>query len=77
MVYLEPLYQNGLDGVTTGSSCIANVYTNNHARLQDPGLGFLQRLSLHAIDTIGIVHALILRLQALVLPIKVLIGAAH
>jgi hypothetical protein len=32
---------------------------------------------LHAIDTIGIVHAMILRLQALVLPLKVLIGAAH
>jgi len=77
MVYLEPLYQNGLDGVTTGSSCIANVYTNNHARLQKPGLGSLHRLALHAIDTIGIVHALILRLQALVLPIKVLIGVAH
>jgi multidrug resistance efflux pump len=77
MVYLEPLYQNGLDGVTTGSSCIANVYTNNHARLQEPGLGFMHRLALHGIDTIGLVHALILRLQALVLPIKVLIGVAH
>jgi multidrug resistance efflux pump len=77
MVYLEPLYQNGLNGVTAGSSCIANIYTSNHARLQEPGLGSLHRLSLHAIDTIGLVHALILRLQALVLPIKVLIGAAH
>jgi multidrug resistance efflux pump len=76
-VYLEPLYQGGLDDVTEGSNCLANVYTNNHALLQKPGLGFLQRLSLHTIDTIGIVHALILRLQALVLPIKVLIGAAH
>ena len=76
-VYLEPLYQNGLDGVTAGSSCIANVYTSNHARLSEPGLGSLHKLSLHAIDTIGLVHALILRLQALVLPIKVLIGVAH
>jgi multidrug resistance efflux pump len=76
-VYLAPLYQNGLDGVTAGSSCIANVYTSNHARLQEPGLGSLHRLSLHAIDTIGLVHALILRLQALVLPIKILIGAGH
>jgi multidrug resistance efflux pump len=76
-VYLEPLYQGGLDGVTAGSSCLANVYTNNHALLQKPGLGALRRLSLHAIDTIGIVHAMILRLQALLLPIKVLIGASH
>jgi hypothetical protein len=76
-VFLEPLYQGGLDGVTAGSSCIANAYTNNHDLLEKPGLGSGKRLFLHTIDTISIVHAMILRLQALVLPIKVLIGAAH
>ena len=30
LVYLEPLYEGGLDGVTPGSSCIANAYTSNH-----------------------------------------------
>ena len=27
---LEPLYKGGLDGVTPGSSCIANAYSSNH-----------------------------------------------
>jgi multidrug resistance efflux pump len=76
-VYMEPLFEGGLSGVTAGSSCIANVYTSNHERLAQEDLSPLKRLALHGIDTIGIVHALILRLQALVLPIKVLIGAAH
>jgi multidrug resistance efflux pump len=76
-VLLEPLYKGGLDDVTAGSSCIANAYTNNHELLANKNLGFFERLFLHVIDTIGIVHAMILRLQALVLPIKVLIGAAH
>ena len=76
-VFLEPLYKGGLDGITAGSSCIANVYTNNHDLLAKPGIGFWRWLSLHVIDTVGIVHAMILRLQALVLPIKVLIGAPH
>jgi multidrug resistance efflux pump len=76
-VFLEPLYLDGLQGVTAGSSCIANAYTNNHGLLEQPGLGSGKRLFLHVIDTIGIVHAMILRLQALALPIKVLIGAAH
>jgi multidrug resistance efflux pump len=76
-VFLEPLYAGGLEGVTAGSSCIANVYTNNHDRLANEDLGFLKRAALHVIDTVGIVHAMILRLQALVLPIKVLIGVAH
>ena len=76
-VLLEPLYKGGLDDVTAGSSCIANAYTNNHELLANKNLGFFERLFLHVIDTIGIVHAMILRLQALVLPIKVLVGAAH
>jgi len=76
-VLLEPLYQGGLDGVTAGSTCIGNAYTNNHELLAKKDIGAFRRLYLHTIDTIGIVHAAILRLQALVLPIKVLIGAAH
>ena len=76
-VFLEPLYKGGLDGVTAGSSCIANAYTNNHDLLSKPGIGFWRWLSLHVIDAVGIVHAMILRLQALVLPIKVLIGVSH
>ena len=76
-VFLEPLYKGGLDGITAGSSCIANVYTNNHDLLAKPDIGFWRWLSLHVIDTVGMVHAMILRLQALVLPIKVLIGAPH
>lgn len=76
-VFLEPLYKGGLDGVTAGSSCIANAYTNNHELLAKGGVGFWKGLSLHVIDTVSIVHAMILRLQALVLPIKVLVGVAH
>ena len=30
LVFLEPLYEGGLEGVTPGSSCIANAYTSNH-----------------------------------------------
>jgi multidrug resistance efflux pump len=76
-VFLEPLFKGGLEGVIAGSSCIANAYTNNHELLANQNIGSLKRIYLHTIDTIGIVHAMILRLQALVLPIKVLIGVAH
>lgn len=76
-VFLEPLYKGGLEGITAGSSCIANAYTNNHDLLAKGDVGFWRGLLLHVIDTVSIVHAMILRLQALVLPIKVLVGAAH
>jgi multidrug resistance efflux pump len=76
-VYLEPLYKGGLEDITAGSSCIANAYTNNHDLIAKGDAGFWRGLLLHVIDTVSIVHAMILRLQALVLPIKVLVGAAH
>src|SRR5260370_17842773 len=39
LAFLEPLYQGGLDDVPPGSTCIANVYSNNHDKLQSKDLG--------------------------------------
>jgi multidrug resistance efflux pump len=72
-VYMEPLYAGGFDGVPPGSSCLANAYTNNHDRLDDPDVGAGEWLFLHVIDAVGVVHAIILRIQALLLPIKTLV----
>jgi multidrug resistance efflux pump len=77
LVFLEPLYQGGLAGVTPGSSCIANAYSNNHDAIAAPETGALRRFALHAVDALGLVHALILRLQALVLPFKTLVLSGH
>jgi multidrug resistance efflux pump len=75
--FLEPLYPGGLDGIPPGSSCIANTYTNNHDRLASPDVGALERFWLHMIDTVGLVHAMILRLQALLLPVQTLVLGGH
>jgi multidrug resistance efflux pump len=77
LVFLEPLYKGGLDGVTPGSSCIANAYSNNHDVIASKDTGFLKAMWLHAVDALGLVHALILRLQALLLPFKVLVFSGH
>ncbi len=76
-VAMEPLYPGQLDDLPQGGSCIANAYTNNHDALQDPNIGSLRKFGLHAIDTVGIVHAMILRIQALLLPIKALVFSGH
>lgn len=73
MVFLEPLFAGGFDSVPPGSSCIANAYTNNHDVLSDEGLSTPKWLFLHAIDAVGVVHAIILRFQALLLPVKTLV----
>jgi multidrug resistance efflux pump len=77
LAFLEPLYKGGLDGVTPGSSCIANAYSSNHDVITAKDTGTLRRVALHALDALGLVHALILRLQALLLPFKTLVFSGH
>ncbi len=74
---MEPLYEGGTDAIPPGSKCIANAYTNNHERLADPDLGTLDWLFLHMVDTVGLVHALLLRIQALFLPVRELVFSGH
>ena len=61
LTILEPLYEDGLDGVTPGSSCIANAYTSNHELLASKDIGVFRSIGLHAVDAVGIVHAALLR----------------
>jgi multidrug resistance efflux pump len=76
-VWLEPLYEGVLGGVPPGSSCVVNVYSNNHDLIASKDTGWLKRIYLHIVDTVALVHALIIRLQAIVLPLKVLVFGGH
>jgi len=73
LTFLAPLYPGGIDDVTPGSSCIANAYSNNHDAISDPKTSTMKGIALHVVDALALVHALILRLQAAVLPFKVLV----
>ncbi|HEX4555039.1 MAG TPA: HlyD family secretion protein [Xanthobacteraceae bacterium] len=77
LAFIEPLYKGGIDDITPGSSCIANAYSNNHDIIADPQTGTLRGIALHAVDALALVHALILRLQALVLPFQTLVFSGH
>ncbi|MBB4188076.1 HlyD family secretion protein [Sinorhizobium terangae] len=75
--YLEPLFEGQLTGIPPGSSCIANAYTSNHDALHEPGISTGRWLYLHVIDAVALVHAAILRLQALLLPVQTLVLTGH
>jgi multidrug resistance efflux pump len=77
LVFLEPMYKGGLEGVTAGSSCIVNAYTSNHELISSGKLSAAKSFGLHAVDAVGLVHALLLRIQALLLPIKTLVLSGH
>jgi multidrug resistance efflux pump len=77
LVYLEPLYKDGLEGVTPGSSCIVNAYTSNHEEISAEHTSTGRAIALHVVDGVGLVHALLLRIQALLMPIKTLVLSGH
>lgn len=77
LAFLEPLYADGLDGVTPGSSCMANAYSNNYDLIASGKLSTGRKMALHAVDAVGLVHALLLRIQALILPIRTLVFSGH
>jgi multidrug resistance efflux pump len=77
LAFLEPIYQGGLEGVTPGSSCIVNAYTSNHDLIASKETGAFKGFVLHAVDAVGIVHAMLLRIQALLLPIQTLVLSGH
>lgn len=77
LAFLEPLYKGGLEGVTPGSACIVNAYTSNHEEISAKDTSTGRAIALHIVDGVGLVHALLLRIQALLLPIKTLVLSGH
>ncbi len=77
LVFLQPLYSGVLDTVPPGSSCIANLYSNNHDLIASKDTGTLRKAYLHVVDTVALIHAIVLRLQAVVLPLKTLVFGGH
>ncbi|MEH2517964.1 multidrug resistance efflux pump [Bradyrhizobium sp. AZCC 1610] len=77
LVFMEPIYTGGLEGVTPGSSCVANAYTSNHELISSGKVGSFKSFGLHVVDATGLVHAMLLRIQALLLPIKTLVLSGH
>jgi len=77
LTFLEPIAKDGLADVTAGSSCIVNAYTSNHEVISAKDTSAFHGFVLHAIDAVGLVHAMLLRIQALLLPIKTLVLSGH
>ncbi|MEG6508253.1 biotin/lipoyl-binding protein [Methyloligella sp. 2.7D] len=73
LVRLEPLYDGTLSRLPPGSNCIVNLYSDHHAEIASGEAGFWGGLYLHMADAVGLVHAAILRIQTLLLPIQTLV----
>jgi multidrug resistance efflux pump len=76
-VILEPVFEGSIDSLPPGSNCVANAYTSNHEKLHSGELGSLQAFGYHVVDAVGLVHAMILRIQAILMPIQTLVLKGH
>ncbi len=53
------------------------AYTNNHELIASKETGAFKGFALHAVDAVGIVHAMPLRIQTLLLPVQTLVLSGH
>lgn len=76
-VYMEALYKEDAEAILPGSHCVANGYSNFHEKLEEPDLPLGRFLFYHAVDATAIVHAAILRIAALRMPVEALVLKGH
>ncbi|MEP3428024.1 MAG: HlyD family secretion protein [Roseibium sp.] len=77
LVTLNELYEGDTVDIPPGSKCIANAYTDSHDLIATGELSGAGEIYFHAVDTLGVVHAILLRLQALILPVQILVLSGH
>jgi len=73
IAFMEPLYPGGTRSLPPGSTCMANAYSDFHEELETQEMGTGKRVFLHVVDTVGLIHALVLRLKMLALPVNALV----
>lgn len=73
LTVIEPLYEGHADHIPPGSRCIGVAYSSHDKAIQAGEItGFSAFLS-RIVDGMGIANAIVIRAQALLLPVKVLV----
>ena len=76
-VFLEPLYRAGWTALHQAAAASPTPTPTIMSYWLRKTLDLGSRVYLHIVDTVAIVHAMILRLQALIFPIKALVFQGH
>ncbi|MFV0408995.1 MAG: hypothetical protein ACK5LJ_04625 [Paracoccus sp. (in: a-proteobacteria)] len=72
-VCFEPVYEGDFADIVPGSQCIANLYSNHHDEIVDPDTSATKGIALHAVDALGLVHAMLMRIQVAMMPFRTLV----
>ena len=73
MAVLEPLYEGHADAIPPGSMCAGVAYTSRAAEREAGEITGFSAFTTAVVDGMGIANALVIRGQALLLPIRALV----
>lgn len=73
LAILEVLYEGQAEAIPRGSSCVGVAYTSHAKRIESGEISGLSALLMRLVDSMGIANAIVIRAQALVLPIRAIV----
>ncbi len=73
MVVLEPVFAGHADAIPPGSTCVGVAYTSRAAEMEAGEITGFSALVATIVDGMGIANAIVIRGQALILPIRILV----
>jgi multidrug resistance efflux pump len=73
MAVLEPVFEGQADDIIPGSFCLGVAYTSREAERESGEITGFGRFTSAIVDGMGIANALVIRIQAILLPIRVLV----
>lgn len=73
LVFLEPVYPGHTDDIPPGSTCVGMAYSNRGLDMAAGEITGVARLTTSIVDGMGIANAILMRAQALLLPVRTLV----
>jgi len=73
LVVMKPIYEGHADAIPPGSACVGVAYTSRAAAIEAGEITGFSAFTAAMVDSMGIANAIVIRAQALLLPIRVLV----
>lgn len=72
-VFLSPVFPEHLENIPQGSACVGVAYTSRAEEIETGEITGLSAFAARIVDGMGIANAIVLRAQAILMPVKVLV----
>ncbi|MGI9570538.1 MAG: HlyD family secretion protein, partial [Desulfobulbia bacterium] len=73
LAFLEPIFEGHAYEIPPGSICAGVAYSSHDAEIKSGNITGISVLAMRIVDGMGIANAIVIRAQALLLPIRVIV----